>query len=722
MINPIRIGRRSLLKSASAVFVAPMVANKVLATPAPSVALQPGRWIWYPGQLAAYRHARLIRLSVERCTNVGYPANFRQPQATAYFRKQGTARRDTPVIWAGPIGRIRVQLGGVGFDITKHQGAIKAGLSDIFVQIDFAQSLPCLLLEAEGFSTDETWEASLDGKLWVPAEVSDSGGFTRLPDSEQEHIVSLPVIATLPPERKSQDGFSLSTEQDAVFDFNETELGALKFVVRGEGELTVQVGESEFEVRDPDLAAFEQLPLKSIALTATPSTIVLPERALRFARFAVTGTAEISEVRFDAKFWPAQELGRFETSDLALNAIWKVAVATLRSNMHDFYLDGIRRDGLVWHDGPLSLEAFERVFFNADLSRQTLIAQTLPNNPSVQDFGIIDSQMYDVIGFEREYLMRGEARFSEMFRERIEDILQLYSSLQDGAGLLNAKKVKPYGFFPDWSASKTSGPDPKGAPAYGQMLLAAAFGAGARLAAAWGDEKLHTRWLAASDRLRILVRESFLDKASGLYINGIGSDGQPDVRLTSFAQAFAVMFDVATPAEYARLFSFLNDTSRRSTRWSLSQVVELTAYAKAGRVADGLARLRQAWLPMIQQGHRRFFEDINPAKDERAQLVMYSRKYGNSLCHAWAGAAPVMLLSRGVLGIEPLMPGFALCSVEPNTAGIASGYGAVPTPRGIIEVEWSGKKAQVILPVDTSAKLPSGRIVTGAGKHSFSLR
>ena len=67
-----------------------------------------------------------------------------------------------------------------------------------------------------------------------------------------------------------------------------------------------------------------------------------------------------------------------------LNAIWKTAVATLRSNIHDFYLNGIRRDGLVWQDGALTLDLYERVFFDAGLSRQTLIAETLLEHVSVR--------------------------------------------------------------------------------------------------------------------------------------------------------------------------------------------------------------------------------------------------------------------------------------------------------------------------------------------------
>jgi alpha-L-rhamnosidase len=226
-------------------------------------------------------------------------------------------------------------------------------------------------------------------------------------------------------------------------------------------------------------------------------------------------------------------------------------------------------------------------------------------------------------------------------------------------------------------------------------------------------------WSAAAARLRTTVRNTFRAPHSGLYYNGVDGAGQLDRRFTSFAQAFAVAYNVAQPDELDQLFAWLDDPSKRPQRWSLSQVVELTAYAKAGRTAAGLARLRALWQPMVERGYRRFFEDIRPAQSDTEQLAMYSRRYGNSLCHAWAGAAPVMLLSRGVLGVEPLTPGFALCQVTPAPSGIAAGYGTVPTPRGLIEVEWSKGKAEVVLPSDTSARLADGRVVAGKGRHTI---
>lgn len=53
------------------------------------------RWIWYPGQLAAYRQSRLIRLATQRCVHVGYPAKFRQP-VTMYRWASPCRRCATP--------------------------------------------------------------------------------------------------------------------------------------------------------------------------------------------------------------------------------------------------------------------------------------------------------------------------------------------------------------------------------------------------------------------------------------------------------------------------------------------------------------------------------------------------------------------------------------------------------------------------------------------------
>ncbi|GKZ21356.1 hypothetical protein AbraIFM66951_010145 [Aspergillus brasiliensis] len=59
-----------------------------------------------------------------------------------------------------------------------------------------------------------------------------------------------------------------------------------------------------------------------------------------------------------------------------------------------------------------------------------------------------------------------------------------------------------------------------------------------------------------------------------------------------------------------------------------------------------------------------------------------------SLCHAW-GAGPTADLSRYVLGIQPVTPGFQEWKVAPQTLGLTWARGAYPTPHGNIRVDWS---------------------------------
>ncbi|TGO84591.1 hypothetical protein BPOR_0487g00020 [Botrytis porri] len=59
-----------------------------------------------------------------------------------------------------------------------------------------------------------------------------------------------------------------------------------------------------------------------------------------------------------------------------------------------------------------------------------------------------------------------------------------------------------------------------------------------------------------------------------------------------------------------------------------------------------------------------------------------------SLCHAWS-SAPTGELSRNVLGIQTVTPGFAQWKVSPQTLGLSWANGTHPTPHGDLTVSWA---------------------------------
>jgi hypothetical protein len=53
--------------------------------------------------------------------------------------------------------------------------------------------------------------------------------------------------------------------------------------------------------------------------------------------------------------------------------------------------------------------------------------------------------------------------------------------------------------------------------------------------------------------------------------------------------------------------------------------------------------------------------------------------------HAWS-TAPLNMLSRRVLGVTPLKPGFEEVAVRPRPGPLKRLSGAVPTPKGLVRL------------------------------------
>lgn len=144
----------------------------------------------------------------------------------------------------------------------------------------------------------------------------------------------------------------------------------------------------------------------------------------------------------------------------------------------------------------------------------------------------------------------------------------------------------------------------------------------------------------------------------------------------------------------------------------MGRVISLAfAFCEAGR-ADLAVRL------MASAGGRRWKGMIDFGSTISMEAWNMKAKPNQDLNHAW-GAAPINIISRYVLGVTPLEPGFAKISIVPNPGGMGSVKGAVPTAKGPVAVEISGDRLTVSTPAPA-------RIVWGgrtrdvpAGRHEF---
>ncbi len=94
--------------------------------------------------------------------------------------------------------------------------------------------------------------------------------------------------------------------------------------------------------------------------------------------------------------------------------------------------------------------------------------------------------------------------------------------------------------------------------------------------------------------------------------------------------------------------------------------------------------LDSLWAPMADTRNVNYTGCFWETLDESGRPAL---GIATSLCHGWS-AGPTAALSRFVLGARPSKPGWAEWAVDPQTIGLTSAQGKVPTPRGAVAVSW----------------------------------
>jgi hypothetical protein len=669
-----------------------------------------GLWMWYPGQKTAHIHTRRVHDAMERCNNMGYPGNFCQPDYYVFFRKQVNINTDSEIRWAGPLSRIRMSVDGKEGDITSRRTRLNSGTHLIEAKVDFSESLPCVLIEGTGLSSPDGWQTSIDQQTWIEPEFENIFSSPDiLPDNKREVVVEIPVNSVISTNSvtKTETGFVISAGGSLIVDFWHDEMGKLAFDAKGEGQLDINTGESLAEVQDTNPDHSEQKAIPAVELIQFPKSVLTPERCIRFAQIRSSGPCIIEGLLFKASVTTVEYKGSFSCSDEELNKIWEAGAATIHSCMHDLYLDGIKRDAMSWADAIMGMLAGDCVFYDTTIARNSIVSQLLPVKTTEKDFGIVDFPTFTYLGFEHDYLARGELAFIRRYKQNMYDLLDLYNNIQNEIGFISGKDFKSWGFFPDWSITPETGPDRFGIPCYSQMLIMKSFEIGTNFARLFNDTAKAEKYSQIALKLRKSIRDIFWDTSNGVFLNGIDSSGQMDKRFTSFAQVWGILFDLVKPEEYITIFiRVLDDPEREKLSVSLNQLFEGQAYAKAGRIGTFLDRLKKVWGGMLNDGYSRFAEDIRPWQNPVERLGLYGRPFANSLCHVWAGAAPVLALSKGVLGIIPIGRGYSECIIKPQMAELEWIKGDIPVSFGKISLELHKKKGgKLTLPREVKATL-----------------
>lgn len=681
------------------------------------------RYMWYPGQLAAFYQQQCARISKERCVNVGYPGKFFAKNNHAWFRKEVRLKKESSLCWEGPSDII-LYINGVKQSVSGKQVILPVGRSSLLFEVTTDDSLPCIILKGAGLENPDEWQVSMDKEHWtIPESAVMYNKPGVLPDAPQDMTARIKPSQILPmrnAEMQGKDGISIGKNGYVLIDFFHLEIGTLTFQAKGKGTITVRVGETPEEALERDDKKLEQYPLAPVTLSEEGGTITLPERALRYVSLECDKGAEITSLRFDASLWPVEHQMQFETDDDYVNNLFKMSSATLHTSMHRFYLDGVKRDFLPWSmDALVSTLAGDYLFGDQQVSKNGISIALMPLDPQKSDIGIPDYPLHALFGLKQNYLRFGDLATSLQYKDRIIQLLDFYASIVDENGFVHGNYGdRQFGYTPGWSTY--NGPVRKGVAAYAQIMLYYNYVTGAYFADLWKESALADRYRKLARNLKKKIFEHFWDDDRKVFINGTMNDNVTvDKRISHHAQYWGILADIFPEEHYDNLFeNILPNLPNYYEVVSYEKGYEFLAYAKAGRIKELWDHIYGVFGDWMDQGHTRFPENFMMNASRARQLVFYNRPYGLSLCHGANGVPVVVGALNGLIGFSQSSMKTNEYTIKPELLHLKWIHSRILVKEGYIVLKLNAEGESTI-------DIPAGctvRIIKKIGKKPLVLR
>jgi alpha-L-rhamnosidase len=410
--------------------------------------------------------------------------------------------------------------------------------------------------------------------------------------------------------------------------------------------------------------------------------------------------------------YPQAGEGSFACSDAKLDRIWQVGVHSVRCCSEDTYTDCPTYEQTFWV-GDARNEALVDLIANGDsrLSARSLrvAARSLDRSPLVESQvpsgwqNILPAWSFLWMRWAQEHFeLTGDVEFG---KEMIGWLARNVEGIEASIGPRGLINRRAWNLF-DWAPMDTPA---EGEVTHVSCLAVLGLRQAAELATAVKADDAARGWRALADRLASAVNTHLWDDAHKAYLDSVHLDGKPSTVFSQQTQTAAYISGIAdSPERHARCLEVMLEAPKGfvTAGSPFYMFFLLEGLAREGRFDSLLTTIRDYWGKQIDAGATTFWEMYQP---DQPRLT-------RSHCHGWS-AAPTYFLTRHLLGISPAEPGYAKVRVEPrpNAGGVTWARGSVPTPRGVIECDWSladngqfslrlvlpdGVPAEILLPSD----------------------
>ena len=176
-----------------------------------------------------------------------------------------------------------------------------------------------------------------------------------------------------------------------------------------------------------------------------------------------------------------------------------------------------------------------------------------------------------------------------------------------------------------------------------------------------------------AEQVKAAINAMLFDSRRGLYVDGLGS-----THVSLHANLFPLVFGLVPETHSKTIVDFIKSRGMACSVYPTIYLLEALYDVGEDQYALDLmtANSDRSWLNMIRVG-------------STVTTEAWDIKYkGNSgWTHAWS-TAPVQIIPRKLMGIEPLEPGFGRVLIKPRPGNLEHAKALLPTIRGPIAVEF----------------------------------
>lgn len=193
-----------------------------------------------------------------------------------------------------------------------------------------------------------------------------------------------------------------------------------------------------------------------------------------------------------------------------------------------------------------------------------------------------------------------------------------------------------------------------------------------QIAKALGKNDDAVFYSSQAEELKIMFNRSFYDKSKGFYKDGISTSHS-----SLHSNIFPLAFGMVPPQRKQLVLNYIKTRKMACSVYGAQFLLD--ALYDSGNASDEALKMLtktddRSWYNMIRVG-------------STITLEAWDNKYkpNQDWNHAW-GSAPVNIISRKLMGVEPLTPGYSVAQIKPQISTLKWANAIIPTIRGNIEL------------------------------------